>query len=90
MLDINATDTDVQLVFKHIECEWNLYCCLIRIILCFQDIPQQMNGSDCGMFACKFAEYITREAQINFTQVKEASLLHSQLRFNVQAQITLN
>nr|XP_022308808.1 sentrin-specific protease 1-like [Crassostrea virginica] len=33
-----------------------------------KDIPQQMNGSDCGMFACKFAEYITREAQINFTQ----------------------
>ncbi|XP_046367154.2 sentrin-specific protease 1-like [Haliotis rufescens] len=32
------------------------------------DIPQQMNGSDCGMFACKFAEYITREAPISFTQ----------------------
>ena len=23
-------------------------------------IPQQMNGSDCGMFTCKFAEYISR------------------------------
>lgn len=33
-----------------------------------KDIPQQMNGSDCGMFACKFAEYITREASITFTQ----------------------
>ncbi|XP_056007511.1 sentrin-specific protease 1-like isoform X2 [Ostrea edulis] len=33
-----------------------------------KDIPQQMNGSDCGMFTCKFAEYITREADINFTQ----------------------
>lgn len=33
-----------------------------------KDIPQQMNGSDCGMFACKFAEYITREADINFSQ----------------------
>lgn len=33
-----------------------------------KDIPQQMNGSDCGMFACKFAEYITRDANISFTQ----------------------
>ncbi|XP_045185319.2 sentrin-specific protease 1-like isoform X2 [Mercenaria mercenaria] len=33
-----------------------------------KDIPQQMNGSDCGMFACKYAEYITREASITFTQ----------------------
>ncbi|XP_069111084.1 sentrin-specific protease 1-like [Argopecten irradians] len=33
-----------------------------------KDIPQQMNGSDCGMFACKYAEYITRGAKITFTQ----------------------
>jgi sentrin-specific protease 1 len=33
-----------------------------------QDIPQQMNGSDCGMFTCKFAEYIVREVPITFTQ----------------------
>ncbi|XP_041366433.1 sentrin-specific protease 1-like [Gigantopelta aegis] len=33
-----------------------------------KDIPQQMNGSDCGMFACKFADYITREAKITFSQ----------------------
>ncbi|KAM3724090.1 Sentrin-specific protease [Dirofilaria immitis] len=32
------------------------------------DIPQQMNGSDCGMFACKFAEYAARRAQISFNQ----------------------
>jgi len=35
---------------------------------CVKDIPQQMNGSDCGMFTCKFAEYVTRRADINFTQ----------------------
>ena len=35
---------------------------------CVQDIPQQMNGSDCGMFACKFAEYISRRAAITFQQ----------------------
>jgi len=32
------------------------------------NIPQQMNGSDCGMFALKFAEYVSRRAKINFTQ----------------------
>jgi len=33
-----------------------------------KDIPQQMNGSDCGMFACKFSEYLSRRARISFTQ----------------------
>lgn len=33
-----------------------------------KDIPQQMNGSDCGMFTCKFAEYLSRRAPISFTQ----------------------
>ncbi|XP_071531618.1 uncharacterized protein [Panulirus ornatus] len=33
-----------------------------------KDIPQQMNGSDCGMFACKFAEYLSRQACITFKQ----------------------
>lgn len=33
-----------------------------------KDIPQQMNGSDCGMFACMFAEYLSRDAAITFDQ----------------------
>ncbi|XP_043939414.1 sentrin-specific protease 1-like [Protopterus annectens] len=33
-----------------------------------QEIPQQMNGSDCGMFACKYADYITRGWPITFSQ----------------------
>ncbi|XP_071588938.1 LOW QUALITY PROTEIN: sentrin-specific protease 1 [Heliangelus exortis] len=33
-----------------------------------QEIPQQMNGSDCGMFACKYADCITKDKPINFTQ----------------------
>ncbi|XP_053705004.1 sentrin-specific protease 1 [Synchiropus splendidus] len=32
------------------------------------EIPQQMNGSDCGMFTCKYAEYITKDKPITFTQ----------------------
>lgn len=34
-----------------------------------KDIPHQMNGSDCGMFALKYAEYITRDAKITFEQL---------------------
>lgn len=33
-----------------------------------KDIPQQMNGSDCGMFACMFAEFLSRNAKILFDQ----------------------
>ncbi|XP_014748588.1 PREDICTED: sentrin-specific protease 1-like [Sturnus vulgaris] len=33
-----------------------------------QEIPQQMNGSDCGMFACRYAECISKDKPINFTQ----------------------
>ncbi|KAK3758616.1 hypothetical protein RRG08_019526 [Elysia crispata] len=33
-----------------------------------EDNPQQMNGSDCGMFMCKYAEYITRQKDLSFTQ----------------------
>lgn len=33
-----------------------------------KDIPQQMNGSDCGMFSCTFAEFLSRNAKISFSQ----------------------
>ena len=33
-----------------------------------KDIPQQNNSSDCGMFSCKFAEYLSRRAAITFDQ----------------------
>ena len=32
------------------------------------NIPQQTNNSDCGVFVCKLAEYISGGADINFTQ----------------------
>ncbi|KAK0171912.1 hypothetical protein PV328_005301 [Microctonus aethiopoides] len=32
------------------------------------DIPQQMNGSDCGVFSCTFAEYICANKKLTFTQ----------------------
>lgn len=32
------------------------------------DVPQQQNGSDCGVFTCKFAEYLSRDADLTFVQ----------------------
>lgn len=31
-------------------------------------IPQQKNCSDCGVFACMYAEYLTRNAKLDFSQ----------------------
>lgn len=33
-----------------------------------EGIPQQKNCSDCGVFACTYAEYLTREAKLDFSQ----------------------
>lgn len=33
-----------------------------------RDIPQQENGSDCGVFSCMYAEFVTRNRPIVFTQ----------------------
>uniref|UniRef100_A0A3P8VEG1 SUMO specific peptidase 1 n=1 Tax=Cynoglossus semilaevis TaxID=244447 RepID=A0A3P8VEG1_CYNSE len=41
---------------------WTLHCKKPN------EIPQQMNGSDCGMFTCKYADYITKDKPITFTQ----------------------
>lgn len=39
-----------------------------------KDVPQQMNGSDCGMFTCKYAEFISRgKVKFNFNQVSLGS-----------------
>ena len=33
-----------------------------------QNLPKQENGSDCGVFTLKFADFVARDAEINFTQ----------------------
>lgn len=33
-----------------------------------RDIPQQENGSDCGVFSCMYAEFVTRNRPIVFSQ----------------------
>ncbi|KFP76559.1 Sentrin-specific protease 2, partial [Apaloderma vittatum] len=32
------------------------------------EIPQQLNGSDCGVFLCKYADYVSRDKPLTFTQ----------------------
>ncbi len=35
---------------------------------CVRECPRQMNGSDCGVFSCMFAEFICRDSDISFAQ----------------------
>ncbi|XP_036622276.1 sentrin-specific protease 2 isoform X2 [Trichosurus vulpecula] len=42
--------------------EWTLECAKAY------EIPQQLNGSDCGMFTCKYADYLSQDKPITFTQ----------------------
>lgn len=35
---------------------------------CVRDCPQQKNGSDCGVFSCQFAEFISRDSTVSFEQ----------------------
>jgi hypothetical protein len=42
---------------------------IIKIIIVItQDIPQQKNGSDCGIFCLQFAEYLSRNQSFDFEQ----------------------
>lgn len=42
--------------------EWKQYS------MAAEEIPQQGNGSDCGMFTCKYADYISRGQPLTFSQ----------------------
>jgi len=33
-----------------------------------KEIPEQMNGCDCGVFACTYAEFKSRDSPYTFTQ----------------------
>jgi sentrin-specific protease 1 len=39
-----------------------------ELVECQPDTPQQMNGYDCGVFTCAFADFISRGAPLAFTQ----------------------
>lgn len=54
---------------EHFSIRHRVFKVTVASSLCFQEIPQQMNGSDCGMFTCKYADYVTKDKPITFTQV---------------------
>ncbi|KAH8291177.1 hypothetical protein KR054_009564, partial [Drosophila jambulina] len=39
-----------------------------------KNVPRQYNGNDCGVFCCMFAEFVTRNAPLTFTQDHMAAL----------------
>uniref|UniRef100_A0A8C4STT6 Ubiquitin-like protease family profile domain-containing protein n=1 Tax=Erpetoichthys calabaricus TaxID=27687 RepID=A0A8C4STT6_ERPCA len=63
-------EKDIIFVPLHLGVHWCLAVSEFGVVSCFKwEVPQQMNGSDCGVFACKYADYIARDKPINFTQV---------------------
>ncbi|CAG9566448.1 unnamed protein product [Danaus chrysippus] len=54
-----------------------------------KDIPQQMNGSDCGMFACTFAEFSSRGARYTFSQAHMPYLRRKAALEILQARLLL-
>ncbi|NWI97585.1 SENP2 protease, partial [Pitta sordida] len=48
--------------------EWTLRNPKFPFLYIPQEIPQQTNGSDCGVFVCKYADFISRDKPITFTQ----------------------
>lgn len=45
--------------------------------------PQQLNLWDCGVFTCMFAEYLARDAPLNFSQ-KDMSKFRKQIMFEIK------
>ena len=39
-----------------------------KVTVPVSDCPQQGNSFDCGVFACMYAEHLTRDASLCFTQ----------------------
>ncbi|XP_063918445.1 sentrin-specific protease-like isoform X2 [Zophobas morio] len=56
------------LEFEHMDKKKEAFSTRDFVLENVQDIPQQMNGSDCGMFSCTFAEFATRKAKFTFQQ----------------------
>lgn len=57
--------SEISNSFCNIYSEGNMSSLLILS----QEIPQQKNGSDCGVFACKYADYIAKGRPLTFKQV---------------------
>jgi sentrin-specific protease 1 len=67
---------DEHVTRKGCECaiEWELVPTL-------PTVPQQSNGSDCGVFSCMFADYISEDLPLQFSQ---ADMPHFRQRLALQ------
>ncbi|KAI8578229.1 hypothetical protein K450DRAFT_247854 [Umbelopsis ramanniana AG] len=52
-----------------------------------KDIPHQRNGDDCGVFACTFAERISRDNEFDFTQSDMIDLRQNMVYEIIQKQL---
>lgn len=52
-----------------------------------RDVPQQNNGSDCGVFSCMFAEFICRDREITFSQSNMEYFRHKMILEIVQGKL---
>ena len=53
---------------EHQDKKKSAFDCSGWAIECKAAIPKQMNGSDCGVFTCVFAEFSSRRSELNFDQ----------------------
>ena len=56
-------------------------------LVAVDNLPQQQNGSDCGAFALKFADYGAQDAIINFTQADMPYFRHRMMFEILEAAI---
>ncbi|KAJ1663018.1 SUMO1 sentrin specific peptidase 1 [Coemansia sp. RSA 1646] len=52
---------------------------------CDKEIPRQLNGYDCGIFAITFAEYVARDAPFAFSQ-KHCPFLRKKVTYEIATQ----
>jgi len=53
------------------------------LLMNVKNCPQQLNSWDCGVFVCMFAEYLSRDAQLNFSQ-KNMNRFRKQIAFEIK------
>lgn len=53
------------------------------LLINVKNCPQQLNSWDCGVFACMFAEYLSRDAPLNFSQ-KNMDRFRRQIIFEIK------
>ncbi|XP_060843215.1 sentrin-specific protease 1-like [Rhopalosiphum padi] len=53
------------------------------LLMNVKNCPQQLNYWDCGVFVCMFAEYLSRDATLNFSQ-KHMDRFRRQIEFEIK------